>query len=216
MPTPAQKPLLPGIAPHLFPHRRPHKGPTNPDTSDTSMDSNPAGMLIPISCVVQARADPSPARRTAEAAVKAQGVQLALLEARMESIDGYATALTNLQECTERHLTHALLQLNTLISARTHPEAFEVAFLAVQQLLDSLYPSTRIFQEEEDILPRDTGQELSTTKPTSFRPHRPIYTSEYSIGSAWRYSLISCQVWESNERPHGFDQKPTKDKIPLD
>jgi hypothetical protein len=175
MSTPLQKPLLlPGIAPHLFQSRRSNRTvktsapvkrrsalmpePSSPDqtashtkqSSDTSMNSDYAGMLIPILYVVHSRAHLLSGRRTAEALVETQKAEITLLHAHLTSFGTHAEVTTNLYQESQRQLMTATMHLNTIMTlcATTGNErSLEGALAAARAFVEerkSFFTLTRI------------------------------------------------------------------------
>jgi hypothetical protein len=176
MSTPLQKPLLlPGIAPHLFQSRRSNRTvktsapvkrrsalmpePSSPDqtasshtkqSSDTSMNSDYVGMLIPILYVVHSRAHLLSGRRTAEAHVETLKAENALLHAHVASFGTHAEVTTNLYQETQRQLMKATMHLTTIITLSTvtgNERSLEGAVTAAREFVEerkSFFTLTRI------------------------------------------------------------------------
>ncbi|KAJ6453775.1 hypothetical protein C8R45DRAFT_1223078 [Mycena sanguinolenta] len=164
MSTPLQKPLLlPGIAPHLFQSRRADKtakttsslsdlrlstmpvdtpaSAHNKQSSDSSMNSDIAGMLIPISDVVHSGAPLLLARRTAEARVDAQANEIAVLRANVASLSALAQSTTTLYHDTQKKLMAATFHLNTIIAIYGETgsdHGLEAALIAARDFMNEL------------------------------------------------------------------------------
>ncbi|KAF7336485.1 hypothetical protein MSAN_02303200 [Mycena sanguinolenta] len=150
-PPPPQKPLLlPGIAPHLFQSRRAHKtvktsssivtyrySPTmlessSPDQNASSHNKQGSDASMESDYV---------ARRTAEALVKTQAAELALLRANVSSLTSHAHTTTTLYQETQRQLMRATIHLNTILTlyAETGTErGLEAAIIAARDFVQDL------------------------------------------------------------------------------